>query len=157
MVAATAPELAILTVRHEGRVKMVGKLFHMKHPAPDGTTVAFLHCHESNQRHYHTNCPSPLDATVARWLRDHGVTWVYCYERDTRIMRKALVADILAAPAIKQGGRERHCLAEGEWRALSPVLERAGARGARGYYHAKAGLVLAVPFLRREVSAEVGL
>lgn len=147
-------DLAVIDVRHHGEPKMVGVLFRLKQPAEDGSLLGLLHCHKSNQRHKQTNCPAPIDESVLHLLRKLGVSRIYCYEEDTRILRRAERDDILRAEAIQYDDRTRHCLPEQDWGILGGVVMTRASDGARHFNHPSRGLLIRAPFVRRHLIAE---
>lgn len=117
-----------LYVPHQGEEKLVGKLLeHRLHG------LVFFHSHSRLQRHRATDCPSPLDedalVALARW----GVTYCYCYERDTQgkvgTMRRITVARAREAEAALYDGRLRRFPPEAAWVCAPGVtIKRGGHR-----------------------------
>lgn len=144
--------LAVLDVWHNGVWKMAGVLCDLRGTVPDGTRQGFIHSHKGNQFHRNSNSPCPVDQDALHWLRDAGLSVVYCYDEDNRIMRRQDVATLLAAPAFDYDGRVRHCLDVADWLTLDDVtMARAAHGGGRTYTHPERGLILAVPYVHPHV------
>lgn len=74
--------------------------------------------HNGPQEFYNADCPCPVDSLLLRYLEEQGVTLFYAYDADSKILYRAKVADILAAPAqsfATKTARVRHMLPRASW------------------------------------------
>lgn len=99
-----------LLVRYRNLPIMVGKIF------PVRGSLIFLHEQSGTQKHWQTDCTSPVDVGVIDYLREIGVLVVHATRQRSKMLLVA-TPDLIASKGQRLGydGRDRYYLPDAYW------------------------------------------